>query len=254
MVFDRGRVFAVDDDVVLDFGEGADVERVLLLGDGEGDVRVVAALELDPREIGEPRVLADLRAARLARAEALVLRLEELFAEVGGARRHHAARVAGVVDARDALEDGFLVRPVGVVHKGSVPDAHLVDEDAERPVVDEIVVPLPGDDLRSHVLRRAAHGEGAVAVVREMFGEAHVDNLDVSRVVDHEVLRLQIAVHDPLAVHVEEPAEHARRDKFAVVLLEAAPVRAKIIEQLAALHKLEEHVDVVRAAKGAHHA
>jgi len=104
-----------------------------------------------------------------------------------------------VLDLHDALEEADLVGSVGV--EGRAPDEHFVDEYAECPVVDSLVVSLGEDDFGREVLGRAAEGVG---LVHNDFGESEVYQHAVSLGVDEDVLRFEIAVADVAVVQVAE--------------------------------------------------
>ena len=130
--------------------------------------------------------------------------------------------------------DVNLTLVVVPVREGRVAGKHLVDEDAEGPdetkdrekenehtmetkekerkkndppVVDSLVVPLPLDQLRGEVLRSAAHRESTRL---DALRVAEVNNLKDPSLREHEVLRLQVTVHNRARVDVAKRAEDAR--------------------------------------------
>ena len=60
--------------------------------------------------------------------------------------------------------------------------------------------------LRSHVLHCAAEGLGERPAVLEDFAEAEVDEFDVSVLVEHDVLGLEVAIDDVHGMEVFEGA------------------------------------------------
>lgn len=89
------------------------------------------------------------------------------------------------------------------VVEGGHTDEHLVDQDAQRPPVDREIVALVHYHLRGQVLRRAAESLRRLAI-RESFGEAVVDDLEVAVLIDEHVFKLEVTVHDSLAVQVAD--------------------------------------------------
>ncbi len=77
---------------------------------------------------------------------------------------------------------------------------HLKDEATKCPVINTFAMSLTLDDFRSHVIRRATHGEGAA--VMDALGKPHVNQLWISTFTDHCVLRLEITIHYSFAMHV----------------------------------------------------
>ena len=148
-----------------------------------------------------------------------------------------------VVAIHDLLVDAQGV----VVVERRVARKHFEDQHAQRPPVDELVVALALDDLWSQVLRRAAEGVGAVA---DDLGKAEVGDLDVSLLVDEEVLRLEVSVGDVHGVEVLECEHDLGREEEGDVVGEAAfPPQES--EELPAAGVIEEHEHVGGRLEGA---
>ena len=88
-----------------------------------------------------------------------------------------------------------------VVEEGRVSRQHLVDEDAQGPPVDSLVVAFALDDLRGQVLGGAAQGPGSVS---HPLGEPEVGDLEVALPVEKQVFRLEVSVDDGKRVKVVE--------------------------------------------------
>ena len=82
-----------------------------------------------------------------------------------------------------------------------------------------------------------------VLVRREEVAEAKVDDFDVARLADQDVLDLEVAVDDAVPVAVVDGARDLAR-KLAGLLLLELPVRDDVVEHLAAVDVFEEHVPV----------
>eukprot|EP00964_Phaeocystis_antarctica_P127835 scaffold91543_cov33-Phaeocystis_antarctica.AAC.1 len=112
----------------------------------------------------------DVLGAALERAEPLGLRrMEQLADQVLGLRRD----LLGILDVTryDIRVEVHRVSPL----KGRVAHEELEEQDAHRPPVHSLVVPLVENDLWCHVLRRATDGPRAVL---DALGEAKVDHLE----------------------------------------------------------------------------
>ena len=83
------------------------------------------------------------------------------------------------------------------------PEQHLEDEYADGPPVDHSVVACACDDLWSEVLSRPTERHCRLAMV-EVLGETKVYDLDVAVCVDHDVLQLDVAVHDAALVELAQ--------------------------------------------------
>ena len=105
---------------------------------------------------------------------------------------------------------------------GHVAGQHLVEDAAERVQVDAVIGRLPRRLLGRHVLGRAQHhaGEREPLLGGHVARDAEVDDLHhvlLPVALEHEdVLRLEIAVDDPLVVRCLQPARdlHGNRDRL----------------------------------------
>ena len=100
------------------------------------------------------------------------------------------------------------------------------------------------EQLRRHVLRRAADRLGGVSQPLELLREAEVDDLDVALLVEHDVLRLEVAVlHVQHLVHVDDDENDLRDDKAALPEREFH-LFLQQLAQIAGLHVLhhEKHL------------
>jgi hypothetical protein len=147
-----------------------------------------------------------------------------------------------------------------------------VGDDRQRPQVGAVIDSLGALRLlRAHVARRAEHGPGARvpgAGQRDLrLGHAEVEHLDDLVVVvtdDVDVLRLEVAVHQPRAMRLGQRARHLRDDARRLLRREAAdpPQALPEVLTLEELHgdvrhalpdAVVEHGDHVRALHGRGH-
>ena len=212
-----------------------EVARVALLAlghEGRLDLLLVDGYPVGERE---PLVVLDVVDAVLQIAvafgqvdlEQIAQQVLEVRAEVRG--KAHLAR-------HDLLVDLYGL----IGEEGRIAGGHLVDEHAECPPVDGLVVALAENDLGRQVLGRAAQCPRAAL---DALGEAEVGHLQVAVLVDKQVLGLQIAIQDLQVVQVLE-REHDLRAVEARVRLGKAAHAPQMREHLATRNKLQHHEQV----------
>ena len=74
----------------------------------------------------------------------------------------------------------------------------FVNDAAQTPDVGLVIVRLVLHDLRTSVDQRAHKGVHQLRRVLQVLGEPEVHQLDAVVLVDHDVRRVQVSVHDPL--------------------------------------------------------
>lgn len=123
-------------------------------------------------------------------------------------------------------------------------DEELVAQNAQAPLVDRVVVALAIDHLRRQVVERAAH---RLALVRlGVRRPAEVGQLHVVVGGQHDVLRLQVAVDDVIAVAVVQRVGHLVRVLGGARLVEAAVGRRlQVLVQLALAGQLDGQIDAL---------
>ena len=146
-------------------------------------------------------------------------RLEASSGPLGQGTRHEAIDLERNVRSEDPrgrrcrLENVVDDRQVAVAAKRALSGEHLVEHDAERPEVGATVHGLALDLLRSHV-RHRSHGRsrarrpGAIEQLRD----AEVHDLDEPVTRDHQVRRLDVAMHDARAMGLVQPPRNLQRE------------------------------------------
>ena len=84
--------------------------------------------------------------------------------------------------------------------EGRRPREHVVHECPQGPPVHSLPVPGPGQDLRGHVLDRAAECVGHRALVNRLLAKAEISELHMTLGVQQNILRLEVSVDDSLKV------------------------------------------------------
>jgi hypothetical protein len=165
-----------------------------------------------------------------------------------------------LVDAELALDDVALdVEGRGRAERGLAVQ-QLVQQDAERPHVDLLVLVVAADHLGRHVLVRAAKrdpvvrlGPGSARELGELAAPAEVGHLGHEVRVEQDVLRLEVAVQEALAVDVLQRQGHLGHDLARVALrkplvplqkLVQVPVRSVLQQHVQLLVRLDQVVEL----------
>ena len=98
-----------------------------------------------------------------------------------------------------ALQNLLIDRHGIIVVEGVDSCDHLIGENAERPPVDGLSVPLVQQDLGREILWGTAKSIGSCLTI---FGETEVSKLEVALTVDQDILRFQISVDNSLLMAV----------------------------------------------------
>ena len=138
----------------------------------------------------------------------------------------------------------LLVELVGVgVLEGQEAAQHGVEDDPARPHVHpRALVPLPRDHLRCGIAGRPA---GSLEPLPRLIlvGEAEVHDLDILVLVEEQVLRLEVAVHDAVFMDVLHAREDLLHEGDGLGFGQALALD-DVVEELAALCVLHDEVDV----------
>ena len=140
---------------------GVEMGRVCIVHDLWDVRRLVVADSNRPIDGREEGVSLDL--VRSVAPDPLCRVAAEPENEVTGRRRHDG--VAGNMDVVLPVDDPDLRLCRGWSHEWRLPNKHLVHDDSDRPPVAQLRVPVPPEDLRRNVVRRADQGVSDAAVV-----------------------------------------------------------------------------------------
>ena len=138
--------------------------------------------------------------------------------------------------------------------KGRHTKEKLIDDYTSGPPVDAFVVARFCQDLRRVVLRSATRCRSQVLVV-QLPGHAKVNNLQIALVVEHQVLQLEVSVHDVLFVQSAKAYDKLPGQEFYNLFVEPFIILQNLVE-LTALqqvhHKVQSSIcleDVVHLAQ-----
>mmetsp|Transcript_10454 Transcript_10454/g.43278 ORF Transcript_10454/g.43278 Transcript_10454/m.43278 type:complete len:343 (+) Transcript_10454:2484-3512(+) len=189
-----------------------------------------------PREVHDvPRVRANLR------YRDSLERVHEQHSrnEIARARRQVRGEVVyAPLDLLEQVRDGLVVEGEGAAQE------RVQDHPARPHVHLRTAVELTGDNLRRGVVRRPARRLQKVPVPHHV-AQAKVRDLHVGLGVQQEVLGLEIAVDHHVAVAVLDAGDDLLKEVSRLVLAETTLLH-DVVEELAALDVLHDHVDVVR--------
>ena len=172
--------------------------------------------------------------------------LVEQTLEEGPELRGHVLR------PHDAVADDLLDQRVdGVGVERRLTDEELVEDDAQGPQVDGVVVRLFLDELRRHVQRRSFDAGEHHGVAGHGPGEPKVAELDDASAADEDVLRLHVAVDDAVGVKVVEGSDELPGDGAHLILRQAFVV-LQDLEELA-LRKLGDDAELGFGLERVHH-
>ncbi len=104
-------------------------------------------------------------------------------------------------------------------------------------------------DLRRHVLNRAAECVGLIAFEDGLLAQAEVSEFDMANRVEKNVLRLQISVNDAFRVQVLQREQDLGQVEAGHVLHEDA-LALQLHEQLTATQVLEDQIQFAVGLKG----
>lgn len=114
-----------------------------------------------------------------------------------------------ILGTLDLSPQNVLVNDHGIlIGEGVDACIHLINEDAQRPPVHALPMPLIQQDLGSQVFRCPAEGIGAGL---DLLGEAEISELEVSVFRNQQILGFEVSEDDVLVVQVFEDQYDLRR-------------------------------------------
>jgi len=135
----------------------------------------------------------------------------------------------------------------GVAVKGGFTGEHLVEGQAVSVDIDAMVEGLAFSLFRRHVSGRSHHAPGHGGIVGVRSRDAEVHHLEVAIGRDHDVLRLEVAMHDGLAVRFAEAVRQLPREFDRAPAIQAA-LALQETAQAFSLHEFHREVDRVAGA------
>ena len=119
---------------------------------------------------------------------------------------------------------------------------HLKDENTDGPIVNHTVVAALLEDFRREVLGRATVGLCKL-VVHQQACETKVDNLDVPIRANHDILKLEVSVHDSFIVQMSDSNDQLSCEELSLFFCKTT-VR---FENLVKFATIDEWHDKVQA-------
>ena len=208
---------------------------------GDDGRRDGTSAETSPVDAGKPRVILNvLRAATKVSKSSRAIGSEQRLDQVAGHR-------INLWRERDlSLQDLLVNAKLLAVIEGWVTSEHLKEENAKRPPVNCLAVPLGLDDLRSKVFGCPAQRPGTIG---NLLGKPKIRNLGVPMCIEEQVLRFEITVDDVLLVKVLNRHDDGRNVEARNICREATGT-SEIREDLATHHVLHQHVAIEFVLEG----
>ena len=151
----------------------------------------------------------------------------------------------GIID--DSLLDLGMQLRHALVIEGHLATDQDVQDDTKTPDVDLGTGVLSSLEQLGRSEVQAATEGLEVTTGGEQVTQAKVDDLDIARLADEDVLDLQISVDDAVAMTVVEGAGDLTRELARGLLLQSA-MGDDVVEHLATVDILEEHVPMMAGA------
>jgi hypothetical protein len=148
----------------------------------------------------------------------------------------------GIIDVA-LLDLGVQLRHTLVV-KGYLATDQDIENDAKAPDIYFGTCVLLGLQQLWCGKIQAATKRREQALWREEIAQPEINDLDIPRLTDENILDLQISVHDTIPVAVVQGTCNLTGELARLLLLETA-VRDDVVKHLSAVHVFEEHVPVV---------
>ena len=135
-----------------------------------------------------------------------------------------------------------------VALESAPPGQHLVEDRAQRKQICPRIDGLPADLLGRHVAHGSEDGSGVgphvglgvgLALVRKIFGQPEIQNLDLPVAEHEDVLRFQISMDDALVVSSREPSRDLRRNLEG---LSRRELRAEVFAQRLTVEQFRHRV------------
>ena len=147
-------------------------------------------------------------------------------------RRELRIEIAGIARRLALVLDPDRERRVALERDS--PGRHLVKDDAERVDVGAGVDRLALDLLRAHVFRGPDHDpRPGDALPLERAGDTEIHDVDAAALVDHDVLRLEVAVDDAVAVGLGQAPGDLQGDRHGPAGRQLSDLADEALEVLA---------------------
>ena len=135
----------------------------------------------------------------------------------------------------------------GVPVKRGFPGEHFVEDQPESVDVHAMVESLALGLFGRHIRRRAHHAPGHRGILRVRSRNAEIHHLQAAIRPDHDVLRLQVAMHNGLAMRLGEALRQLPRELDGAPGFQAALALQKAAQALS-LHEFHREIDRVARA------
>lgn len=138
-----------------------------------------------------------------------------------------------------------------VAAEGRASVAQLVEEDAQGPDIQHVVVRLVGNHFGGHVFESAAEGV-SLRVDFFLYAPAKVTDFQTVFLTNQQILRFQITMDKAVDVEKVDTSNSLNKEKEGFILCELTHLLAVAddVKQIALLHILQDQVDVILVFQG----
>mmetsp|Transcript_21427 Transcript_21427/g.45798 ORF Transcript_21427/g.45798 Transcript_21427/m.45798 type:complete len:264 (+) Transcript_21427:342-1133(+) len=161
---------------------------------------------------------------------------------------HLGAEFGGEVNA--ALQDLFRSSGGVIGLERSASRVKLIQQNTKCPIIYRPIVSRPANELRRNVIWRPT--ESVCRPILQLLRQSHIHNHAVPLGIQHQVLRLEVAVRHALRVELRVCQDHACRVELHPLLGEAT-LFLQEVHELPPWEQLQQEVDVFRVLHCAVH-
>ena len=194
-----------------------------------------------PAELAEPFVLLNVLGILDSPRRVSVQQAKQQVLHIGGEKLIHL-----YILVHSVLQHFVLVIWV----EGRVTAEHLVDEGAEAPPIDWLVMPGTSYNFRGHVFWCPTEWVSLrIALIDSLLGKSKICNFEVPVSVQKDILGFQVSIDDPIRVKAFQGAHQLSCIEFCSIFRKTC-LPAKVIEKLSTVQEIHNEVQLLIGLEG----